>query len=172
MVRRLTLNFLNIAMAAAAIFALLSVAPLDKLIFVLNGVFIGTGVALVVSFAPLLWNALAGVRPYDRVRQMTLAWAVVWLGIFLQTSTSVYQNASADDINQMYVYALYKILFIIGAVMQQTAPDFGLGIFYGRDRKVLWTSFLIGGFVALLVFMAQEDNWLITTVKAGGLWIP
>ena len=56
--------------------------------------------------------------------------------------------------------------------MQQTAPDFGLGIVYGRDRKVLWTSFLIGGFVALFVFMAQEDNWLITTVKAGGLWIP
>ena len=106
MVRRLTLNFLNIAMAAAAIFALLAVAPLavaplDKLIFVLNGVFIGTGVALVVSFAPLLWNALAGVRPYDRVRQMTLAWAVVWLGIFLQTSTSVYRNASADDVKQM-----------------------------------------------------------------------
>jgi hypothetical protein len=41
-------------------------------------------------------------------------------------------------------------------MLQVTAPDFGLGLFHGRDRRVLWASVTIGLLVAIVTITLQQ----------------
>ena len=44
--------------------------------------------------------------------------------------------------------------------MQITAPDFGLGLFHGRDRRVLWTAASLGLITALVTVYIQDQTLL------------
>ena len=147
--------------AAATLFAaLLVVLPLPRFIVILNGVFAGTMAAIVVAYWRLLWNAVLGIRPYDRVRQMTLGFALCWMAYVLGVMVSVYLRSAGAEINTSVLTAASRYVAIIAAMLQVSAPDFGLGLFHGRDRKVLFTSVLVGAVVAVAIMLAQTETVL------------
>jgi hypothetical protein len=128
----------------------------SELIMVLNGLFAGAMSAVVVAYGKLVWFAILGKRPYDDVRQMTLGFACGWAAICLGVAYSIYYRVTGDvQFPSSYLVALSRYLAIIAACLQVTAPDFGLGIFHGRDRKVLWAGGIIGTIVATIVIMLQ-----------------
>lgn len=135
---------------------LATILPLGSLIIVLNAAFAGSAAALVVAYWTLLKNAVLGVSPYSRVRQMTLGFALCWVAYTLTVSFSIYARSSGFDVNSSYVTATSRYIAIIAAILQVTSPDFGLGIFHGRDRKMLWTCLAIGLAVAALAIGFQD----------------
>lgn len=150
-----------IAVLSTAIFlGLAYVFPMPHLLVLLNGVFAGTMAAVTVAYWRLLWNAVLGIRPYDRVRQMTLGFALCWAAYIISVLSSIYFQSTGLDINSSLFIAGSRYLAIIAAVLQVTAPDFGLGLFHGRDRKVLATGVVVGIIVAFVVVFAQADNLL------------
>lgn len=159
--------WLYAAVAALAFWLVASLVKLDSLIIVLNGVFVGSMASLIVAFWQLVYRTMLGQRPYDRVSQMTLSFVVFWIAYSGSVFISVYfRSAGMPPANATVMTAFFRTLAIIAAVMQVTAPDFGLGIFHGRDRKTLWTSLLVGLAVALFMVYAQKEEILESFVKS------
>lgn len=145
------------AFAAMAFFGVLVAAfPINTLIIILNGVFAGSMAALAVAYWRLLWNAVIGVRPYDRVQQMTIGFTLCWLAYSVSVTVSVVLQASGYPADVAYLVAASRYIAVVAAVLQVSAPDFGLGLFHGRDRKVLVTSVAIGLVVAAVVVYVQD----------------
>lgn len=147
------------AIIALAVFvALVHWVPLDTLIMFLNGAFFGTAAAILVAYGRLLWNAILGVRPYDRVRQMTLGFFLCWVAYGLGVAISFYYRSTGTDINSSMLTAASRYVAVIAAVLQVTAPDFGLGIFHGRDRRVLYTGLAAGLITAFVTVLFQTEQ--------------
>ena len=147
-------------LAIALFVALSATTPLSEMIILFNGIFAGTMAAVTVAYWRLLLNAVIGIRPYDRVRQMTLGFALCWLAYVLGAAASIYFRSSGIDVNSSPLTAASRYVAIIAAVLQVTAPDFGLGLFHGRDRKVLVTGVTVGMIVAVFVVFAQNNQVL------------
>lgn len=134
-----------------------TVAP-AFLIVMLNGVYFGTVAAIIVAYGRLLLNAVGGVRPYDRVRQMTLGFFLMHVAYGITVIVSFYLRASGMDVTSTIGTAGSRYCAILAAILQVTAPDFGLGLFHGRDRKVLLTGVSIGLIVAVVMTLAQTQE--------------
>ena len=134
--------------------------PVDFLIVLLNAVFIGSMAAISIAYWPLVKNAVLGVRPYDRVRQMTIGFALCWVAYIMSVSVSVYFRSADITVQSSLFTAAGRYVAVVAAVMQVTAPDFGLGLFHGRDRKVLYTGIGVGLFIALAIIVMQETSAL------------
>lgn len=139
---------------------------LDTLIILLNGVFFGCVAALVVAFGQIFWYAIQGVTPYDRVRQMTIGWFLNWVIIIGGVVNSFYIRSADLPTTPLISTAVFRYIAIISAVLQITAPDFGLGIFHGRDRKVLWISGLIGIAISMVAVYIQANQLLEPLVRS------
>lgn len=154
----------------ALVFTLLAMnVETNRLIVILNGVFFGASAALVVAYWRLVLNAFLGIMPYNRVRQMTLGWALGWTVIVGSAWQSVFFRASGmppSPENVTIMTAVWRALGIGAAILQVTAPDFGLGIFHGRDRKTLWTGIAVGLVVAAFMIFAQREEILEPWAKA------
>ena len=152
--------FFGAATMVAALYGVLRfiLGPND-LIILLNGLFAGAMTAVVVAYGPLIAYAIVGKHPYDRVWQMTLGFAILWAAVCVGVANSVWLRAMTDytpppsDLTPIARY-----LAIVAACVQVTAPDFGLGIFHGRDRKVLWSAVSLGLLVAVGVIVLQQAN--------------
>lgn len=158
MFRNLALNrvLYGIVFATLGFFALRSLfTPVEFIIF-LNGIFAGSIVAILVAYHKLIWYAILGVGEYNRVRQMTIGFAVCWLAICVGASNSIYLRAIDAQITTTDMTAVARYLSVIAAMLQVTAPDFGLGLFYGRDRRVLWASISVGLLVAVGTMIVQQ----------------
>lgn len=157
MFRNLALNrVLYIAALSAGMFVGLRSLfnPIQFVIF-LNGIFAGSIVAIIVAYHRLIWFALLGVGEYNRVRQMTMGFAVCWLAVCVGASNSIYLRSVGADIASTGATAIARYLAIIAAILQVTAPDFGLGLFHGRDRRILWISLTLGLAAAVIVILFQ-----------------
>ncbi len=139
---------------------LLITVPIASLIVILNGVFVGAMVAIIVAFHRLLLNALQGNEEYSRVRQMTLGFFLCWLAYALTVVASIYLRTSGVYVPSTGVVAASRFVAIVAAVLQVTAPDFGLGLFHGRDRKALWTGAALGLLVSCIVVYVQVETVL------------
>lgn len=126
-----------------------------NLIILLNGLFVGSLVSIAIAYHELVWMAIRGDGIYDRIRQMTLGFAVQWLVIIIGASTSIYIRMADLPTTTFTMVALSRYLAIVAAILQVTAPDFGLGLFHGRDRKVLTASVITGLIVSFAVIVAQ-----------------
>ena len=146
--------------AVVLFFILYALVPISELIMVLNGIFAGTVAAISVAYWRLLWNAVLGIRPYDRVRQMTLGFALCWAAYLLGVAISIYFRSAGIDVNSSLLTAASRYVAIIAAMLQVTAPDFGLGLFHGRDRKVLATGIFVGLIVAMVVIFYRSEEVL------------
>ncbi len=150
-------NKIVLAVAASCLVFLALYATLSPrvMLVLMNGLFVGAMVGVSVTFGQLLWAAIMGHRPYDRVRQMTLGMATHWLATTLLIASSI-MLVSADGGQQSTFLGLAgRYLAIIAATLKVTAPDLGLGFFYGRDRKLLVAGLILGGLAAVAVIAIQ-----------------
>lgn len=143
---------------ATLFFGLVAYSDLETLIIVLNGIFVGAMVAIVVAYHQLILGAALGIGEYDRVRQMTIGFAVMWTVICLSAGGSIYARSRGAELTAPMLTAAIRYLAIVGAVLQITAPDFGLGLFHGRDRKTLWAGFLLGLVTAAAAIVFQDQS--------------
>ncbi len=127
----------------------------STLTVLLNGVFIGTIIAIVITYWVMICNAFLGVGHYDRVRQMILGLALCWISIILTTSIGIQIRIVGMESNSTYLIAASRYIAIVAAVLQVSAPDFGLGLFHGRERKALWVGLTIGAVIGLGLIFAQ-----------------
>lgn len=145
---------------AALYFGLVAYTDPERLIIILNGLFVGSMVAIAVAYHKLILGAALGLGEYTRVRQMTMGFAITWIAICLSATSSIYARSEGAPLTAPALTAAVRYLCIIAAVLQITAPDFGLGLFHGRDRKVLWTGFGLGIIAALAAIMFQDQTLL------------
>lgn len=134
---------------------LVTVIPAPSLIIILNGIFFGALVSIGVVYYRLIWAALSGRHIYDRVRQMTLGFAVLWGAITLGIAQSIWFRAMGDDVLNTHIGALVRFLAIVAAILQVTAPDYGAGWFDGLERRVLWLSLGCGSLCAFAIILIQ-----------------
>lgn len=160
------IRFLFVIMAGITLY-LGSLIKVDALIMILNGFYIGSMAAMIVAFWELVYRTVLGERPYDRVSQMTFGFVAIWVAYSGAVFISIYyRSAGLPPVNVTYMTAVFRAIAILAAVAQVTAPDFGLGIFHGRDRKTLWLSLSVGLIVALIVIYAQNETVLESFVKS------
>jgi hypothetical protein len=145
---------------AALFFGLVGFTNPESLIIVLNGIFAGCMVAIVVAYHRLIVGAALGLGEYNRVRQMTMGFAVGWIAICLSTTSSIYARSEGAPLTAPTLTAAVRYLFILAAILQITAPDFGLGLFHGRDRKTLWLGFVMGMVTAIATIIFQDRTLL------------
>lgn len=146
------------AALAGSFFAMVTFADPLSLIIVLNGAFVGSMVAITIAYYKLMWGALMGLGEYTRVRQMTIGFALAWAAIALSAINSVYLRSMGTEIPPTALTAGTRYLAIVAAILQVTAPDFGLGPFHGRDRRVLWTGAVLGVMAAGVTIYAQSAS--------------
>ncbi|CAN7303657.1 hypothetical protein LJR231_001556 [Phyllobacterium sp. LjRoot231] len=162
MYRNLALNrVIQIGVLLALLFAVLvRFVDVENLIVVLNSVFMGSMAAIMVAYWRLLLNAALGIFPFNRVRQMTLGFFLCWVAYNVDVLTSIYFRSRGFDMNSSMLTAAGRYVAIIAAVLQVTAPDFGLGLFHGRERQTLWTGGMLGLLIAILAIIAQDSSVL------------
>lgn len=157
-IRNLDRGFVAISavLAIVAYLFLIHTFPLRELIITLNGVFIGTMIALSFAYWRLLTDTVLGDE-YNRARQMALGLFVAWLAYGLAAVSSIYTRALGIDIPSNSITVASRYAAIIAAALQITSPDFGLGPFFGRERKVLWLALAAGLVCAALTIYAQAE---------------
>ena len=128
----------------------------DNLIVLLNGLYIGSIAALAIVYTPSGWRAIKGEIKYVEVRQFLLGLFMLWAAMSLTVLTSTYLRAADLPATALTSTAWARWTAIFAAVLQVYAPDPGLGIFYGRDRKVISLSLAAGGVIALFAIWAQD----------------
>lgn len=146
-----------------ALFAFLAFAAffsVENMIVVLNGMFFGTMCAIVVAYWRLLTSSLFGGRPYDRVSHAAFGFFLLWVAYVPVVVVSVYLRSAGFDVNASYLTAFSRVVAIAAAIFQVTAPDFGYGVFYGRDRRLLWLGLAVGLVIASFTIYAQRDQVL------------
>lgn len=134
---------------------LFNLASMDTLIVFLNGAFVGTIAAIIVAFAPLMKNALSIGPAYSRVEQMALGIFVLIAAVVVLAFNSVYFRTLGTELPTTPVTALGRYLSICGMIMIITAPDYDQGLFYGRDRRLLWAALATGIVAATIIVLMQ-----------------
>jgi hypothetical protein len=128
---------------------------LNRFIIVMNGAFIGAGVAFIVAFYDLFEDAILTRGAYDRVRQMALSMLIIWLALALGTASSIYGIVSGGYVQLSEFAALSRYLAILGGVAQITSPDVGQPLLYGRDRKLLLFAIVLGIVASIFLIVIQ-----------------
>lgn len=146
----------GLVLAAAFYVVIHTIFNLDNLIILLNGLFAGAIVAVGVTYSNIVWNSIFENGQYDRVRQMALGIALAWFGIVLAVLASIYSRANGDIAHYSELTAISRYAVIVAAIVQVTAPDLGDGIFFGRDRRLLYIGVVAGLVIALAVMMLQS----------------
>lgn len=155
----------NIVMLIAAtcvvgLSILLTIAPLDKAIIVLNSLFAGSIFGIVFAYWRLIFATILGAPPFDRARQYALSVFIMWIAICMFVATSIFSRSTGHDPTPYTLTAAGRYLLIVAAWLQVTAPDFGMGFFAGKDRKILWTAVAIATIVAITLIIAQDNSLL------------
>lgn len=155
--RRISRVIIGAVVLTGVFLALCLLLSASTLTILLNGVFVGTLVGIFITYWALIWNAIRGVDHYDRVRQMILGFALCWIAVVLSVLVGINIRINGDPINSNYLIAASRYAAIIAAILQVSAPDFGYGWFYGRERKTLWAGAVIGSVVGLALILAQGN---------------
>lgn len=77
------------------------------------------------------------------------------------TLSSIYARAEGALLTAPTLTAAVRYLFILAAILQITAPYFGLGLFHGSDRKTLWLGFVLGLIAAVSSIYFQDRTLLV-----------
>lgn len=140
---------------------LASTFTLDSLIVMLNGLFVGSIVSLLVAFGPLIWSLFRGKQQATRAQELALGFFALWIAYILTAYVSVWTRSIGEaTANPSYMSALSRYIAVYAAVRQVTAPDYGLGFIYGRDRKILLIAMGLGLLVAVGLWIVQDQALL------------
>lgn len=148
---------LPIALLTAAVYVVLRVSlGLNSFIILLNGLFVGSMLTVAVAYSNIVIASIVGDGKYDRVRQMALSIAIAWAAIMIGVLSSVIGRANGSYISLTDYTPISRYLAIVAAIMQVTAPDLGEGLFFGRDRRLLYIGVTTGAIVAIAVILFQS----------------
>ena len=151
----------HIVVGAIGFGILASTFTLDSLIVMLNGLFAGSLVSLLVAFGPLIWTLFRGKEPTSRAQELALGFFSLWIAYVLTAYVSVWTRSIGEATsNPSYMSALSRYIAVYAAVRQVTAPDYGLGFIYGRDRKILIAALALGLLVAIGLWVIQDQALL------------
>lgn len=146
-----------ISVLVAATYAIMRLAlGLNDFIIVLNGLFVGSVITVALTYSNILVASVFGDGPYDRVRQMALGIAIAWVAIVIGVISSVIGRANGQYITLTEYTPISRYLAVVAAIVQVTAPDLGEGIFFGRDRRLLYIGVAAGLAVAIAVILLQS----------------
>ncbi len=127
----------------------------STLIVLLNGGFFGAVFGLAVSLWPLARDISRGRVLEGDVSWWVLGFLIIIVGIIMILVTSAYARASAADVTSFLLSALGRYTITVGMLTIVFAPDTGRPFFYGRDRKVVFASMIVGIAVAAIVAYMQ-----------------
>lgn len=134
---------------------------LDNLIAGFNGVFIGTMLSVTVAYGPLFWKAMVGDQSvHPDARQLAIGYFMAWAAYGMVVVASAYIRMADLSPTPLLLTAISRYIAIAAAITQITAADYGKGLFYGRDRKVLWYAGGVGLVAAVAVTIAQTSSAL------------
>lgn len=156
--RNLSLALLS---GAGAFAGLIFAFDMATVIVLLNSLFIGAMAAIAWAYGPLVFGSILGRQPYDGIRQMTLGFFVCWLSIVVTVVASIYVRSMGYAVTTTLLAAVARYLAITAAILQITAPDFGLGLFHGRDRRVLLIGMGLGVVFAIVAIYLQIEGLMV-----------
>lgn len=147
------------ATVALSFWLSLMLVPLDSLIIVLNGLYVGSMVGVVVAYVNLAIDTFR--KPYDRTKHMSIGFFLCWVAYAMSTGNSISFRAMGADVTPYVMTAAHRVVAIVGAAYQITAPDYGFGMLHGTERKTLVISLILGAIAAALVIYAQFETVFI-----------
>lgn len=140
---------------AAVFLVALWALGIANLILLENSLFIGTSVTLAIAYWRLFLDAIVDPNPFNRARWMTWAFFIAYLALLCGASGSIQAMATDEPTTTTFTIAVGRYLAIVAGIGQVTAPDFGRGIFFGIDRKVLTGAILLGIVVSVVLIWVQ-----------------
>lgn len=135
--------------------------PPDKLIVTMNSLFIGSMVAITVAYGRIIINSVRGRMSYPDVQQLVIGILMSAGAYGITVMSSVYVRANDMPATTLFITAFGRWLAINGTIIQITAPDYGEGLFFGRDRQLLWFSLATGAAFAIATFIIQDYGNLL-----------
>lgn len=129
----------------------------NALTIILNGVFAGSIVAFGAALWPLFRDIVRGRTEGIDVGWFTIGLFVAVISMIVSTITSTVARASNTVVLE-YVTTLSpmaRYLAIVGLLTMIYAPDAGKSFFYGRDRKIVAASVIVGVISAAFVIYLQ-----------------
>ena len=137
-------------------FALREALDPSLLMSLLNGVFAGAVVTIIAAYYRLIVEAIRGSVQQERVQQMTLGLFVLWMSMVVNVGVSIYARSTEFDPSTYTGAAAARYLAIIAAVLQMRSLDYAYALFHGRDKTMIWTSLVLGAFVAIAIVILQQ----------------
>lgn len=145
-----------IAGLVAVFIALRAVIEPGLLMSILNGVFAGAVVTIVAAYYRLIVAALRIDGEHDRVGQMTLGLFLLWMSVVVGVVVSIYARSTEYYTATYTASAVSRYIAIIAAFMQMRSLDYGFALLHGRDKKMLWTSIVLGAAVGVTAIVLQQ----------------
>jgi len=152
-----------IAVLAAIFAALVRFVPLDTLITLLNGAFVGTMIGVTIAYGGMFYDAFWNRKRHGKLMATDVRlFAVFYLGAWFAYTLTVYGSVSVRSTDasfvSMYSTALGRYVAIICAIGGVVAPTWDETLFYGRDRKSVFAAVFVGLLAATVVVIIQETQ--------------
>jgi ethanolamine transporter EutH len=148
-------NFLIVFCYVAVYLLAAASLTADSLIILLNGMFIGSLVSLLIVFRALTWSTFRGKIKYSDVSVFTLGLLITLVGIVLGVVASAYNQAADIGGSIFSLAAMGRYAVTAGFLTMAYSPDVGLGFFEGTDRKAIAVSIVCGIITASIIIYAQ-----------------
>lgn len=127
---------------------------------ILNSIFIGSIVAVTITYYKLLWDTLYNFKEYTRARHFALGVFLAWLAIVVLVCNSIIVRSTnlSDDIPVSYLGTIGRYLAIVAAWIQITAPDLVIGTVDAEDKKTLTLGIVVGAILMLITLFLQRAS--------------
>lgn len=132
----------------------------DALIVLLNGFFVGSIFSAFVAFFPLMRGAFLGRLKYQDAGQFSLGLFMLLLGITFGVAASIWVRGTGGIVTSLTLTALARYTVSHGLLLLVYAPDFGLGLLAGRDRKITAVALAVGFIAAVATIYVQAVELL------------
>jgi hypothetical protein len=151
---------LVVAGLLTSLYAVLALTvPVLAFIDLLNGIFVGVMLAVIIVYFPVFYKSLKS-QTFDRTAQLAVGIGLIWASLAIARVYSAWLFASGKNggflLSPVGGFAIF--LAIIGGALHITAPGYPADsdpplpvAFAGRNRWLLLFSGVTGGIVALLL---------------------
>lgn len=141
-----------------ALYALLVLLfPIDALIVIFNGAFIGAFVAGAIVYRKLIVDSFISSEKYDRVRQMTIGITLGWVARFCACGYfSFYRYLYHSSEANPFIVSFIVYLCAVACCLQVGAASYDEGVWNDNtEGQLLYLGTSVGILVAILVILWQ-----------------
>lgn len=140
--------------AVATYIVLWAVFPLSMLIDLINGLFFGVCISVLMVLIPLVGRAI--VTPtFDRVSQLTMGMFIVWIAVTTMRAFSVFRRATEQtNLVNSPVISAASWMAIIGGLLYISAPGM-VGPELKHNKFFLCLVMVVGIMFAIVTFIFE-----------------